>query len=334
MTTRIGAALVIALALTACGESTSAVVSDLREVTVDDVGATDLVGAVLDDTTRPAEVEVIAAPTEIQAEAAVRASRDLIDAFIFRLGSSRFAEAATLTTGEARELIAYLDTARTCGFSFAEASVVELGSDAMLVGIDQFRVSVDVVLVIDEATNRQLTDVIIERQSNSSWLISDVLIDGQTSAELVIEPDSNIRNKVRLTPVEQCLGPTSVVASYTVENEGRDPFLPVDVFFRDSAGDRYEIYGGIEELTTIVPGRTVHTKTWELPVAVPRGLDGGAFVVVAADLDESRQEGETVLVEREYPIVPSPLFSDFNVTLAAILRPFDLGATGAPTPGR
>ncbi|MDH4280460.1 MAG: hypothetical protein OEW83_20540, partial [Acidimicrobiia bacterium] len=115
-------------------------------------------------------------------------------------------------------------------------------------------------------------------------------------------------------------GPNTVQASFEVYNEGRDPIVFKEFYYLDNKGNRYPVSGSDPVAAGPIPGRNEDPIIWEWTVEVENGYDGGQFVLVAADLDESRQEDTEVLVAREFPVTPSPFFSDFDVDAAAIAK--------------
>ena len=148
-------------------------------------------------------------------------------------------------------------------------------------------------------------------------------VDGFSAATLQTQTDSDVQNGIRMTPVDVCVGPEEITASYILEHEGSDPFVPTDVFFCGLDGTRYEIEGTIRSIVgRIIEGRTGEVLALDLRVSYPDVSLGGSIMIWAADSDESKQEGELVYRLREYELLPSALFADVDRTTIALNEAF------------
>lgn len=323
----------LVLFLAGCGGSPGAVVrtapGESAAGSGPDTVSTSIPGAQLDllpdgglgfDANELSEASISSGPSTGAAAGAVAAAEAMLPGFIEALANNDLDRAATLTTGEANRFLYYLVGAEACGASILDARFSSVSSQAELVGIGRLAVPASASVTIDGGVTRDLTAVAMEQVSNGTWLISDLVVDGRTADELSIDLDSTVRADLRLTPTEMCAGPDTVFGRFEVFNEGRDPIVVKDLYYLDSNGNRYEVEGTDPMANGPVPGRSTNAVKWEWTVSVENGLDGGQFVLVAADLDESRQENTEVLVTREYPVLPSPFFSDFDVDAAEIAR--------------
>lgn len=330
----------LSLGAAACGTKQAATVRMAPEEdrSSDTIGALDATGADLEeealsrigfDAAAHSDVPEIESPLDAASLQASSSGDALLEGVVEALASNDLDRAATFTTGEAKKFLFYLSSAQECGFEFTTARTNGIQGDAELGPVGRLVLPVDATLVLDSGLERNIEAIQIEDQKRAGWLISDLLIDGRTADDLTVDLDSTVRADIRLTPERQCTGPTTIEARYELFNEGRDPFLPEEIYFLDAAGTRHEIPGVEEALDEPVPGRSNGGRFWEFALEVPNGYDGGEFVVVATDLDESRQEDTAVLVTREYPVFPSPFFSDFDPQAAAIDEA--LGRVADPT---
>lgn len=324
------AAVVIAGLLAGCGGSPAAVIrtapsesaDEVEDVTAPAVGAdldpaAGLVGVNSDELS---ELPGLGAPLDQASGEAVAAAEALLEGFVNAMAVNNFDRAATLTTGEAKAFLFHLAEAGRCGFSLVGAELSSVSPAAELAGVGQLAIPVSASFTLDTGLTRNLSAVGVRREAEGVWLISDFLIDGSTADEMSVDLDSTVRADLRLTPTEQCAGPSVVEATFEVLNEGRDPIVLKELYFLDSRGNRYPVSGTDPVAGGPIPGRNADPLIWEWTVEVENGYDGGQFVLVAADLDESRQENTEVLIAREYPISPSPFFSDIDVDAAAIAK--------------
>ncbi len=325
------AGVVVAVGLlSGCGGAPAAVVRTAPAESIEDAadGSDPSIGADLDPASglvgvnveELSEVPGLDGPLSQASSEAVAAAGALLDGFVAAMADNNFDRAATLTTDEAKAFLFHLAEAGRCGFSLAGAELSSVSSTAELAGAGQLAIPVSATFTLDSGLTRNLTAIGVRREAEGVWLISDLLIDGSTADEMSIDLDSTIRADLRLTPIEQCAGPNQVQASFEVFNEGRDPIVFTELFFLDNKGNRYPVSGTDPMAAGPIPGRTDEPLIWEWTVEVENGYDGGQFVLVAADLDESRQENTEVLVSREYPVSPSPFFSDIDVDAAAIAK--------------
>lgn len=316
--------------LSGCGGSPAAVIRTAPAESGDEVaGETGpSVGADLDPSaglvgvngTELSEVPGLDGPLDQASSEAVAAAEALLAGFIEAMADNNFDRAATLTTGEAKAFLFHLAEAGRCGFSLAGAELFSVSSNAELAGVGQLAIPVSASFTLDTGLTRNLTAIGVRRETEGVWLISDLLIDGSAADEMSVDLDSTIRADLRLTPTELCAGPNVVQATFEVFNEGRDPIVFKELFYLDNKGNRYPVSGTDPLAAGAIPGRNEDPLVWEWTVEVENGYDGGQFVLVAADLDESRQENTEVLIAREYPVTPSPFFSDFDVDAAAIAK--------------
>ena len=336
-------AMAVAGLAAGCGGSPAAVI---RTAPAESVGGTTAetdpsIGASLDPSAAEvgfngdelSEVPGFDGPLGQASDEAVAAAEALLEGFISAMADNNFDRAATLTTGQAKAFLFQLAEAGRCGFSLAGAELASVTPQAELAGVGQLAIPVSATFTLDTGLRRDLTAVGVRRESEGVWLISDLLIDGSTADELAVDLDSTIRADLRLTPTEVCAGPNTVQASYEVYNEGRDPIVIKEFYYLDNRGNRHPVIGTDPLAAGPIPGRNTDPLVWEWTVAVDDGYDGGQFVLVAADLDESRQENTEVLISRDYPVLPSPFFSDFDADAAAIARALGGVVTTSPPVG-
>ena len=266
---------------------------------------------------------VAVSPTDATAQQALRSGQDLVEGLVARLGANQVLAAATLTTGEAKEMFQRISQSQACGVRFGESSTNAVVSDAELVGVDRFRLMTNATLQIDGGVERTLQAVIVERQDTSGWLISDLLVDGMDTATMVPRPDNSgiLEREVRFTETRGCVGPNRIEVDYTITNQADYPYVPAEVYFLDATGTRHDLAVGVDldQVFEVIPGR--ETGTISLAVNLDNGFDGGRFVVVATDLEETQREGATVTITREFAVSATPLFTNHNAldqSIAAI----------------
>ena len=322
--------MAVCIVTAGCGGSPAAVVRTAPAYSGDgtESGIGPSVGADLDPTAglvgvnseELSEAPGIDSPLAEASSEAVAAAEALLEGFLGAMADNNFDRAATLTTGEAKAFLFHLAAARRCGFALAGADLVSVTPAPELAGVGQLAIPVEATFTLDTGVTRNLTAIGVRREAEGVWLISDLLVDGSSADELSVELDSTIKADLRLTPLELCAGPNLVEGRFEVFNEGRDPIVVTEFYYLDNNGNRYAVTGTDPVTAGPIPGRNDDPLVWEWTVEVENGYDGGQFVLVAADLDESRQEDTEVLVSRDYPVLPSPFFSDFDADAAAIVK--------------
>lgn len=344
---RARAALTAVVALSAagltagCGGSPGAVIRTApaeSETSVDEEAGS-VIGASLDPAAgvvgvnddELSEAPGVGGPLGQASSEAIAAAEALLESVIQAMADNNFDRAATLTTAEADAFLFHLVESSRCGFSLAGAELNSVTPAAELAGIDRLAIPASATFTLDNGLVRNLTAIEMERDSQGAWLISDLLIDGFTAEQLSIDFDASLNNGLRVTQTDQCVGPTEVRARYEAFNEGVDPIVVKELYFLDNNGNRYPVEADNPVAAEPIPGRTAGPMVWEWSATVKNGYDGGRFVLVAADLEESRQEGTERLRVREYAVAISPFFSDFDVDAAAIAQALGGGVTPTTT---
>lgn len=247
------------------------------------------------------------------ADAAV-ATADLVDAFFVRLNDGEYRQAGALASAGASTLLTGLETAARCGVEIDAAEIDGPVGNPELVGASVFRLDLPATIRIVGAIPIEVTAIEVKQLGDSSWRISDILLaDGMSAAAFMdLDLPSDKQRDIRLWQTDQCLGPDRIEVAYTVENVADEPLILEDLFFRDAQGNRYEVEGGIAQLTAAPVAPESAVVTWQLATEVPNGFDGGQLVLVDIDRDRSLDRGVTVLRERVFTIGHNPLFSDHD----------------------